>query len=144
MLQRSACPAAGTACSSNRLSFCLFCPDCVEVRIISNHTTSQMKNFTKSSECNPKTKQYKFKCNYCPEGSALIQHHENRCLQHIMKPTECQHTLESAQKEAWLILAKDTDVEVDVAGEGGSVATALVIDDNDEEDSSSVVKHRTV
>ena len=61
-----------------------------------------------------------------------------------MKPTECQHTLESAQKEAWLILAKDTDVEVDVAGEGGSVATALVIDDNDEEDSSSVVKHRTV
>ena len=89
------------------------------------------KHFTKSSERNPTTKHYKFKCNYCPEGSALIEHREKRCLQHIAKPAECQHAPKWARKEAWLILAKDTDIEVEAAAEGGSAATALVIDDDD-------------
>ena len=42
-----------------------------------------------------------------------------------------------ARKEAWLILAKDTDIEVEVAAEGDSTATALIIDDDDASSSAS-------
>ncbi|KAL7281205.1 hypothetical protein ACG7TL_004513 [Trametes sanguinea] len=79
-------------------------------------------HFVKASERDPKTRRYKMKCKYCPDGSPVIEHRDRRCVIHISKADLCPRAPEAIRKEALILLMENAGIEARVEVEPSDVA----------------------
>ncbi|KAI0056369.1 hypothetical protein BV25DRAFT_1766862, partial [Artomyces pyxidatus] len=92
------------------------------------------KHFEKVGPQNQSTRRYKVRCKYCPPGSSLIEHRDNRCVTHTSKVQACPNAPKEVRMDALAILARLTGQEVpssvNEAASGSALEPLTVQDGN--------------